>query len=116
MKELKSVLKHLNKDEVNLASEKVELNKVEDLMKEGGKIGGNIKSLEMEILSMANDIKKESSKYDSLISEMSKLEKAAKELGVDNVAKDATEAIKFYKDRQRRADSMLNAVKGAIKR
>jgi hypothetical protein len=116
MSELKNVLKHLNKEEVKLSSEKVELNKVEDLMKEGGKVGGAIKGFEMEILSFANKIKSEASKYDSLISEMTKLEKAAKELGVDNVAKDAADAISFYKNKQKRADQMLNAVKGAIKR
>ena len=102
--------------EVELSKMEVELNKVEDLMKEGGKVGGTIKGFEMEILSFANKIKSEASKYDSLISEMTKLEKAAKELGIDNVAKDAADAISFYKNRQKRADEMLNAVKGAIKR
>ena len=116
MNTLKAVLKHLNKEEVNLSAETVELNKVEDLIKEGGKIGGGIKSLEIEILSMANKIKKESEKYNALISELTKLEKAAKDLGVDKMAKDAADSISFYKNKQKKADQMLNAVKGAIKR
>jgi len=102
--------------EVELSKMEVNLNKVEDLMKTAAKIGGTIMSKESDILSIAGDINKEAEKYNSIISEMTRLEKAAKELGIDSVVKEAADAVSFYKSKIKRADSMLNAVKGAIKR
>ena len=104
------------KKEVELSKMEVNLNKVEDLMKTAAKIGGAILSKEADILSIATDIKKEAEKYNSIISEMTRLEKAAKELGIDSVVKEASDAISYYEASIKKADSMLNAVKGAIKR
>ena len=56
-----------NKVMTKLASEKVELNAVEDTMKKAAKIGGKILSLESDILSAASDIKKLSSDYTQYI-------------------------------------------------
>ena len=99
-----------------LASEKVELNAVEDTMKKAAKIGGKILSLESDILSAASDIKKLSSDYTQYINQMKDFEKKAKDLGIDNVAKEANEAAKHYEDKIKKADKMLNNVKAAIKR
>jgi hypothetical protein len=105
-----------NKVMTKLASEKVELNAVEDTMKKAAKIGGKILSLESDILSAASDIKKLSSDYTQYINQMKDFEKKAKDLGIDNVAKEANEAAKHYEDKIKKADKMLNNVKAAIKR
>ena len=47
---------------------------------------------------------------------MKDFEKKAKDLGIDNVAKEANEAAKHYEDKIKKADKMLNNVKAAIKR
>ena len=44
------------------------------------------------------------------------MKKKAKDLGIDNVAKEANEAAKHYEDKIKKADKMLNNVKAAIKR
>ena len=99
-----------------LASERVELNVVEDTMKKAAKIGGKILGLESDILSIANNIKKLSSDYSQYINQMKDFEKKAKDLGINNVAKAAGEAAKHYEDKIKKADKMLNNVKAAIKR
>ena len=103
-------------DNVELKAEKIELNKVLDLIKESAKIGGKILSLEMDILSFASDIKKESEKYDEYISKMGKLEASAKELGVTELESEAKSVINEYKQSKKRAESMFSAVTSAIKR
>jgi len=95
---------------------KVELNKVEDTIKAAAKIGSKIMSKEMDILGDADDIVKLANGYDEYIRQFKIYEKSAKELGIDKVAKDAADAIKYYNNRIKRADKMLSAVKSAIKR
>ena len=116
--QLNKVFSKLAKEDkkTELASEKVELNIVEDTIKKAAKIGGKILNLESDILSKANDIKKLSADYTQYINQFKDFEKKAKDLGIDNVAKEASESAKHYEDKIKRADKMLNNVKAAIKR
>ena len=118
MERLNKIFAEWAKDDkkTELASERVELNVVEDTMKKAAKIGGKILGLESDILSKANDIKKLSSDYTQYINQMKDFEKKAKDLGIENVAKEAREAAKHYEDKIKKADKMLNNVKAAIKR
>ena len=102
-------------EKIELSKQEITLNAVEDLIKEAGKIGGKIMGFEADILSLAGKIKSEADSYNSFIAKMEKLQAAAKELGVDEMVNEAKEAISFYKKRMKKADSMLSAVKGAIK-
>ena len=111
---IERVFEALNK--VELKSEKVELNKVEDTIKDAGKIGGKILGIESDILASANEIKSLSSKYDKYIKELKQYQKIAKELGVDKMAKDAAEAVAHYENKIKKADKMLQNVKAAIKK
>tara|TARA_R110002153_G_scaffold268430_1_gene433193 strand:- start:344 stop:691 length:348 start_codon:yes stop_codon:yes gene_type:complete len=111
---IERVFETLNK--VELKSEKVELNKVEDTIKDAGKIGGKILGIESDILASANEIKSLSSKYDKYIKELKQYQKIAKELGVDKMAKDAAEAVAHYENKIKKADKMLQNVKAAIKK
>ena len=116
LKNVVNKLSQAEKKEVNLASEKIELNIVEDTIKKAAKIGGKIMGLESDILGAANEIKKLSGDYTQYINQFKDFEKKAKDLGIDNVAKEANEAAKFYENKIKRADKMLNNVKAAIKR
>jgi len=118
METIKTVFNKLNlhNESVELSAERIELNKVEDTIKEAAKIGGKIMSLESDILAGANEIKSLSSKYDKYIKELKQYQKIAKELGVDKMAKDAAEAVTHYESKIKKADKMLQNVKDAIRR
>lgn len=107
---------NLHRESVELSAERIELNKVEDTIKEAAKIGGKIMSVESDILAGANEIKSLSSKYDKYIKELKQYQKIAKELGVDKMAKDAAEAVTHYESKIKKADKMLQNVKDAIRR
>jgi len=106
----------IQESKTELKSKKVELNAVENTIKAAAKIGGKILGMEADILGLADDIVKLANGYEKYIKELKGFEKQAKELGVDKLAKDASEAISFYNDKIKRADKMLSAVKSAIKR
>ena len=106
---------NLHRESVELSAERIELNKVEDTIKEAAKIGGKILGIESDILASANEIKSLSSKYDKYIKELKQYQKIAKELGVDKMAKDAAEAVTHYESKIKKADKMLQNVKEAIR-
>ena len=102
-------------EKTNLTIHKVDLNKVEDTIKEAAKIGGGILGIESDILSLANEISKEAAKYDKHINQLKQYLKAAKELGATDIVQDANSAISHYENKQKRAEKMLQNVKSAIK-
>tara|TARA_R110000764_G_scaffold231989_1_gene323944 strand:+ start:292 stop:657 length:366 start_codon:yes stop_codon:yes gene_type:complete len=113
---LSALNKLVRENKTELKAEKIELNAVEDTIKAAAKIGGKVISKESDILGLAGDIVKLANGYGEYIKELKGFEKQAKELGVDKLAKDASEAITFYNNKIKRADKMLSAVKTAIKR
>lgn len=115
----KSVLKKLfseKEQSVELAEVHIELNAVVELQREAAKIGGQILSLEMDILSKAENIKKLSAQYDGFIKQFKDFEIKAKELGVDIVVNQAKESITFYQDKIKRADKYLSTIQSLTKR
>ena len=108
--EVKTALKEL------LSVQKVELNAVTDTIKKAAKVVSSIMSKEMDILSLADDAVQKAGELNQYITKFKEYEQAAKELGVDKVAKEASEAITHYTDKIKRADKMLSSVKSAIKR
>ena len=113
---MKSVFSKIAEDKTELAKHEVALNIVEDTIKKAAKIGGQILGLESDILAAANEIKKLSDNYLQYINQFKDFEKKAKDLGIENVAKEASEAAKYYEDKIKQAEKMLNNVKAAIKR
>ena len=107
---LNEIIRETNKPQ------KVELNAVEDTIKAAAKIGGKILSKEADILALANDIVKLANGYSEYIKKLKVFEKQAKELGINKIAKEASESITFYNNKIKRADKMLSQVKTAIKR
>ena len=99
-----------------LSVQKVELNAVTDTIKKAAKVVSSIMSKEMNILSLADDAVSKAGELNQYIAKFKEYEQAAKELGVDKVAKEASEAITHYTDKIKRADKMLSQVKSAIKR
>jgi len=116
MNTLKTVFGKLFKEETQLASHEVELNAVVELQKGAAKIGGQILSLEMDILSKANDMKKLSTQYENFIKQFREFEVKAKELGIDAVANQAKESVDFYNEKIKRADRYLTTIQGLTKR
>ena len=116
MKTIETVYSKLNSDKTELGTHKVELNKIDDTIKEGAKIGGKILGIESDILSLANKIKSLSNGYNKYISDLKKYKEIAKELGENKLLKDADEAITFYEKKLSKANKMLENVKEAIKR
>ncbi len=112
----KTVYNKLFTEKTELAKHEVELNAVVELQKTAGKIGGQILSLEMDILAKANDMKKLSSQYDSIINQFKDFEVKAKELGVDTVMNQAKESVIFYQEKIRRADKYLTTIQALTKR
>ena len=96
MNTTKTVFNKLYSKKTELETHKIELNVVEDTIKKAAKIGSKILSLESDILSNANVIKKLSDNYNQFINQFKDFEQKAKDLGIDKVAKEASEAIKFY--------------------
>ena len=107
---LNEIIRETNKPQ------KVELNAVEDTIKAAAKIGGKILSKEADILELANDIVKLANEYSEYIKKLKVFEKQAKELGINKIAKEASESITFYNNKIKRANKMLSQVKTAIKR
>ena len=111
-----SALNEMIQSKTELKAEKVELNAVTDTMKKAAKVVSSIMSKEMDILSLADDAVSKAGELNQYIAKFKEYEQAAKELGVDKVAKEASEAITHYTDKIKRADKMLSQVKSAIKR
>jgi len=109
-KEIREAIKEL------LSVQKVELNAVTDTIKKAAKVVSSIMSKEMDILSLANDAVQKAGELNQYITKFKEYEQAAKELGVDKVAKEASEAITHYTNKIKRADKMLSSIKSAIKR
>jgi hypothetical protein len=99
-----------------LSVQKVELNAVTDTIKKAAKVVSLIMSKEMDILSLADDAVQKAGELNQYITKFKEYEQAAKELGVDKVAKEASEAITHYTNKIKRADKMLSSIKSAIKR
>ena len=99
-----------------LSGQKIELNAVTDTIKKAAKVVSSIMSKEMDILSLADDAVQKAGELNQYITKFKEYEQAAKELGVDKVAKEASEAITHYTNKIKRADKMLSSIKSAIKR
>jgi len=99
---------------VELASQKVELGLVEDLMKEYAKLSPL--GIEMEMLSLANDLSKKAPMYKSLKSKFDDLMKKAKEIGADKIYSDAKDFSDGCSENIKRIDKQVSSIKSMIKR
>ena len=102
-------------DKTELAKHEVELNAIDELRKGAGKIGGQILSLEIDILASADKMKKLSSEYLPMIAKFKDYEIKAKELGVDIVMNQSKEAAAFYQEKIKRADKYLTTIQALTK-
>jgi len=112
----KTIYDKLFTEKVELAKHEVELNAITELQKLAGKVGGQILSLEMDILSKADDMKKLASQYNGFINQFKEFEVKAKELGIDTVANQAKESVDFYNEKIKRADKYLTTIQALTKR
>ena len=100
---------------IELAKHEVELNALDEVMKVAGKLGGQILSLEMNILANADKMKKLSSEYLPIIAKFKDLEIKAKELGVDTIMNRSKEAVAFHQEKIKRADRYLTTIQSLSK-
>jgi hypothetical protein len=114
MNTLQNVYDRLS-DKTELTKHEVELNAIDELRKGAGKIGGQILSLESDILANADKIKKLSSEYLPIIIKFKDYEIKAKELGVDTLMNQSKEAVAYYQEKIKRADKYLTTITALTK-
>ena len=95
--ELQSIFNKFPKEKIELKAEKLELNLVEDLQKEFGKL--QTKSLDMDLMGFEKKYEERIPKYNSLEIQFKDAAQKAEELGVDKMAADAKEFAKACQDR-----------------
>jgi len=97
-----------------LASQKVDLSLIDNLMKEYGSL--QTLGLEMEMLDIANKLEKRIPDYKNLKNKFDDLASKAKELGVDKMVNDAKEFSKACTDSIQKIQKQSSSLKSLIKR
>jgi len=112
MKELKSVLKHLNKEEVNLASEKVELASTSEISSLTTMFKNNVENLSKEYdeyFKLRKSVKSGFSRASQIGQELEQMvlefSKNAKELGI------SPDSVKEYKQAKQALDKSFPVLK-----
>ena len=95
------------------SKERVELNLVEDLQKEFGKL--QTMSIDMDLMGFEEKYKERIPKYNSLEIQFKDAAKKAEELGVDKLAAEAKEFAKACQDRVKLINKKANLISQIIK-
>ena len=103
----------LSKIENIVKGERVELNLVEDLQKEFGKL--QTKSLDMDLMGFEKKYEERIPKYNSLEIQFKDAAQKAEELGVDKMAADAKEFAKACQDRVKLMNKKVSLISQVIK-
>jgi len=103
----------LSKIEQIVKGERVELNLVEDLQKEFGKL--QTKSLDMDLMGFEKKYEERIPKYNSLEIQFKDAAQKAEELGVDKMAADAKEFAKACQDRVKLMNKKASLISQVVK-
>ena len=106
---VEKIVKEYPEFEKNL-DRKIIHNAVTDTMKKAAKVVSSIMSKEMDILSLADDAVSKAGELNQYIAKFKEYEQAAKELGADKVAKEASEAITHYTDKIKKGKGKFKCV------
>jgi|TARA_R110000824_G_scaffold82435_6_gene206658 hypothetical protein len=111
--ELQSIFNKFPKEKIELKAEKLELNLVEDLQKEFGKL--QTKSLDMDLMGFEKKYEERIPKYNSLEIQFKDAAQKAEELGVDKMAADAKEFAKACQDRVKLMNKKASLISQVVK-